>query len=158
MAAPATTTRQTPTGYKMPDGYQSFMTFANKPSLKVWERQVKPPGIDGGEPIDTTTMHNTAWRTREPRHLRTLDAANFMAAYDPESYSDLLTLINSNQAITIRFPDNSTLAFFGYLQKVEFGELKEGEMPEMTLSIVPTNWDSANKVEASPVFTGSAGT
>lgn len=158
MAAPTTTTRQTPTGYKMPDGYQALITFARKPAIKFWERQVKPPGIDGGEPIQTTTMHNIKWRTMDTKHLMTLTEAQSVVAYDPEMYSDILTLINGPDSVTVKFSDNSKLAFYGYLSKIDFGELREGEMPEATITIVPTNWDYVNKVEADPVFTGSSGT
>jgi len=158
MAAPTPTTRQTPTGFKMPDGYQALITFANKPAVQLWERQVKPPGLDGGDGIDTTTMHNVRWRTKANRHLITLAEASAMCAYDPDSYNDLLSLLNSPQSITVRFPDNSTLAFFGYMQKAEFGELKEGEFPEVTVQITPTNQDPTSTSEQAPVFTAAPGT
>lgn len=158
MAAPTPTARQTPSGYKLPDGYQTLITFARQPAIKFWEKTIKPPGIDGKEAIDTTTMLNSQWRTFAHRSLQTLTPASVKAAYDPEYYTAIRSLINTNDTITVRWPDGSTLAFYGFLQGIEYDELVEGTMPEATLTITPTNWDAANGVEAGPTFTGSAGT
>jgi len=142
----------------MPDGFRSLVTFASNPSIQLWERQIKPPGIDGGEGIDTTTMHNVAWRTRQPRKLKTLDPSTFMAAYDPDVIPSLYGQINRQDTITFTFPDGSTLCFFGFLQKFEPGELREGEFPDATCTFVPTNQDLTTGVEQAPVFTPAAGT
>jgi hypothetical protein len=159
MAAPPTTVRSAPTGFKLPDGYQTTISFALKPTVQFWERSVKPPGIDGGDPIDTTTMWNVSWRTRYARHLKTLTDCSGEAAYDPDCIPDLFAIINNVGGITIAFPDSSTLTFWGFLQKVEFGENKEGEMPVLNYTIVPTNQDpGALGGTEPPVYTPAAGT
>lgn len=163
MAAPSVTARVTPTGFKMPDGYQSTIAFANQPNIQFWEMTVKPPAIEGGDAIKTTTMHNARWRTSDAKKLVELGEVTGSAMYDPDvigatDNAGLRSLINANQAITIHFPDLSTLAFFGFLGKVEFGELKEGEPPTLTYTIHPTCWDPVNFVEAGPVFTAASGT
>jgi hypothetical protein len=158
MAAPTVTARSTPSGFKLGDGYQTLLAFASKPSIQLWEKAVKPPGIDGGDGIDTTTMHNQVWRTKDTKHLKTLSESTMTVSYDPDSYNDILTLINKNDSITAHFPDGSALAFYGVLQKFEFGDLKEGEFPEATVSIYPTNYDPTGKVEAAPVFQAASGT
>jgi hypothetical protein len=66
--------------------------------------------------------------------------------------------VNRNQAITVRFPTSDSITFFGFLQKFEPAEQKEGEAPHATVTIVPTNWDPVNNVEAGPVYTAAAGT
>ncbi len=81
-----------------------------------------------------------------------------MAAYDPVVYTDILALINAPGGVTVHFPDGSTLDFYGYIKKFEPAALKEGEQPEATVTIVPTNYDPANHVEASPVLTSVTGT
>jgi hypothetical protein len=158
MAAPTVVARSTPTGFKMPDGYRALWAFANKPAIQLWEKQVKSPGVDGGEGIDTTTMHNNAYRTKAARHLKTLSDGSFAAAYDPDVIVDILAQTNIEQSITVHFPDNSSWSFWGYMQKWEPAELKEGEFPEATVTIVITNWDPMNFVEAGPVYTPASGT
>lgn len=158
MAAPSPTTRQTPAGIVLPDGYQSLVTFATDPDVSVWEKGITPPGIDGGEPIEQTTMHNADWRTFAPRSLKTLTPHTFMCAYDPDAFNQLYALVNVPTTVTVRFGDGSTLAFYGFLQKFEPAELVEGTQPEATVTVVPTNYDHVNKVEAAPVLTSVAGT
>lgn len=159
MAAPSATARGTPAGNKLDDGYSTKITFAGLPTVSFWEKTAKPPGIDGGDPIDTTTMHNSTWRTMASRALLTLTQAQTTVAYDPNVYNQIVSsLINSEQAITHRFPDGSTLAYFGFLKSFEPNDLQEGAQPEATIVIVPTNFDPVNKVEAAPVLTSVSGT
>lgn len=158
MGAPSVTARQVPTGYKLPDGFKTTIAFANKPAVQFWEKTVQPPGFDGGEKIDTTTMLNTTWRTMAARQLKTLTDCEVSAAYDPDVFPDILGLINVPQAITVHFPDNSTLAFYGFLQKFVPDAMEEGKFPEAKLTITPTNWDLSAGTEAAPVFTAATGT
>ena len=158
MAAPTPTVRVTPTGIKLKDGFRTLITFAADTDVEFYEKGVKPPGIDGGDAIPQTTMHNTAWRTMAPRQLKTLTESSVTCAYDPLVYTSILNLINVETTVTVTFADGSTLAFYGFLQKFEPGELKEGEQPEATVTITPTNFDPTNKVEAAPVLTNVVGT
>jgi len=158
MAAPTPTTRQDPGGIYLKDGYRSLITIGVDPDLSLWEIGVKPPGMDGGDAINTTTMHNDTYRTMAHRALKTLTESTFRFAYDPAVYSQLESQINVDTTITQRFPDGSTLAYYGFLQKAEFDELVEGEMPTGTATVCPTNFDHVNKVEASPAVASVAGT
>lgn len=158
MAAPASTVRQTPAGIKLDDGFPTKIAFARDPDVSLWEIGVTPPGIDGGDPIDTTTMHNVTWRTMSPRQLKTLTPFSFRAAYDPVVYTSIVELINEPGAITVHLPDGSKLDFYGFLQTFEPDEHAEGEFPEASCAICPTNYDPVNRVEAAPVLTSVAGT
>lgn len=164
MAAPAATPRGTPTGIKLKDGYSTKVTLSLNTTIELWEKTVKPPGIDGGDAIQQTTMHNTTWRTFASRGLLTLTEHTFKAAYDPSIYTSILSMINvqkvgtSAQVITVTFPDGSTLAFYGYVKMFEPDEHQEGTQPEATVTITPTNYDPVNNVEAAPVLTSVAGT
>lgn len=158
MAAPVATVRSSPSGIKLKDGFSTKITFATDDNIEFWEKSVKPPGIDGGDSIPQTTMHNTAWRTMAPRQLKTLTESSTTVAYDPVLYTSILALINVETTITVTFPDGSTLAFYGFLQKFEPSELKEGEQPEASVTITPTNFDPTNHVEAAPVLASVAGT
>lgn len=158
MAAPSATARVTPTGIKLKDGYQSLVTFANDSNISLWEKSVTPPSANGGDSIDQTTMHNTTYRTKAPSALLDLGDSSFTAAYDPDAYNQIIAIINEETTITVTFKDGSTLAFYGYLQAFEPAELTEGSQPEATVTIVCTNWDPTNNVEAGPVLTSVPGT
>src|SRR5678816_2046032 len=158
MSAPTTTARTTPAGLFLDDGFSTKICPTADPDVSFWEKTVQPPGIDGGDPIETVTMHNIAWRTKRARALKTLTDCVITAAYDPNLYNNILALVNVEGSWTVHFPDGSTLSFFAFLQKVEFAELQEGEFPECTLTIVPTNWDPVAGVEAPPVLTSVPGT
>ncbi len=158
MAAPTVTARLTPVGIMLQDGYVSHITFAADPDISFWERSVQPPGMDGGEPINLTTMFNNTYRTNVPRQLITLTPIKVVACYDPAVFSQIQALMNVVTAVTVLFPDGSTIAFWAFLQKFEPGELVEGKEPEATLTIVPTNYDPVNDVESDPVVTSVAGT
>lgn len=158
MAAPTPTARQSPTGIRLDDGFSSLITFGADPNICFWEKTVTPPGIDGGDSIETTTMHTDAWRTMAPRQLKTLTDSSTTVAYDPNVFNEILALINVRTTITVTFPDGSTLAFYGFLRSFEPSELTEGEQPEATVNLTPTNYDPTNDVEAAPVLTSVAGT
>lgn len=151
-----TTARQTPGGTKLDDGFSTKIAFAADPDVSFWEKSVKPPGIDGGDAIDTTTMHNTTWRTFAARALRTLTESSITVAYDPKVYDQIVALINVNGWITVHFPDGSILNFVGFLRSFEPGDNSEGAQPEATISITPTN--ILNGVETAPDYsaTGTA--
>ena len=157
MAAPAATTRGTPSGLIMKDGYRCLITFASNPTIGLWEKTVKPPGFDGGDKIDITTMHNNDLRTFEPRQLITMTAGGATCGYDPGVMTAILSLINREDTITVRFTDGSTWAFFGFLKSFQPNDVSEGSMPEAQVEIEPTNKDSSD-VEQLPVVVSVTGT
>lgn len=157
MAAPTPTARETPTGLKLKDGFSSLVTITSLPNISLWEVSAKPPGLDGGDAINTTTMHNTTYRTMAPRALKTLTESTFKAAYDPGVISTLVGLINVETTFTQDFADGSTWAYYGYLKAFEPDELVEGTMPLATVTVVPTNWDPSGQVEAGPAVVSVTG-
>lgn len=159
MAAPATTARTAPAGKMLEDGYSTRIAFARDADIEFWEKTVTPPGLDGGDAIDITTMHNVTYRTMTARSLVTLTEFTITAAYDPTVYTKILNnLLNQPGSITCHFPDGSTLDFFGFLRVFEPQNHVEGTHPEATITITPTNYDPVNDVEASAVLTSVAGT
>jgi hypothetical protein len=137
---------------RMDDGFSTRISFSAAPTsaLKLYEKEVTPPSFDAGGEIDTTTMLNTKYRTKWPKSLITLGSQSFVAAYDPDVYAQLITMLGVNQLITITFPDASTLAFWGWLNKFEPNALVEGEQPTANCEIICSNQDN-NKAEVPPV-------
>ncbi len=158
MSAPTPTAPGTPTGFKMPDGFKALITFASKPNISLWEKSVKPPGLDGGEPIDTSTMHNIKYRTAYPRALVTVDDGSANCAYDPDVLADILAQINVPQSITYLYADHTTYCVWGYLGGFKPQGLVEGQMPMAQATFPTTNWDANGKVEAGPVLSPASGT
>lgn len=142
---------------RIDDGFSTTIGFADLASVKLYEKAVTPPSISGGGPNDTTTMQNTAWRTRSPKKLKTLGESSFTAAYDPDVYDDIAGAngVNKNQLITITFPDGDTLAFWGWIDQFNPNEIVEGEQPTAEVTIICSN-QNASGAETAPVFTAAA--
>jgi len=152
MAAPTPTARVDPTGIRLTDGYRTLVTLAADTNVRLWERSITPPGLEGGDPIDTTTMHNDRWRSMAPRALITMTEFQMECGYDPKAYDELLALLNVETTITVLFPDTSTLAFYGFMRNFQPGALEEGTFPTATVTIVPTNADPTTGAEEAPVL------
>jgi len=138
------------------DGFSTTIEFSVVSSgvtvaLLLKEKDVTPPGVDGGGENDTTTMRNTAFRTKQPKNLKTLTDASFTAAYDVAVYDEIMELINTNQLITITFPDSSTLAFWGWLNTFVPNTVEEGAQPTAECTLVPSNQNDAG-AETAPVY------
>lgn len=141
-----------PSSVRMDDGFATLITLANIPTVKIYEKEVTPPGWSGGDAIDTTTMRNTTWRTGAPRKLKSLTQVTAVVAFATEALSSIQAQLNVNQQITVTFPDNSTLQFYGYLAEFTPGRFTEGEQPTATITIRPTLVNNSG-VETAPVFT-----
>ncbi len=139
----------------MTDGYKTTIAFGTTGALTTMdEREVTPPAIAGGGAIDTTSMANTAWRTRFPKQLKTLTEASVTIVYDPAVYTSFTGAINVNQEITITFPDTSTLVFWGWIDEFSPGANAEGEQPTADLTIICSNMNGSN-AEIAPAYTGA---
>ena len=154
----ANTARIAPVGIPLDDGFSTKIAFASDPDVSFWEKTVKPPGVDGGDAIEQTTMHNTAWRTMSSRSLKTLTPVTGTCAYDPVVYDQIVALINVEGSITVHFSNGDTLDFFGFLKSFDPGDNEEGSQPEASFEIVPTNTDPSDGSESAPNYITSAGT
>ena len=158
-AAPSTTARSAPTGKFIKEGFPCKLAFARLPAANFWERVVGSPSIDGGDAIDITTHFNLKARTKEFRRLYEHGEFTVQAMVDPLLKTQIKnTLINQNGAITRHYPDGTTEDFFGALRMAEFSEDDSGEPMIVTLTVTPSSYDPANRVESEFVVTEVAGT
>lgn len=157
MAAPTTTSRVVPSAIKLKDGFKTTLTPKRNPDIKFYEKQVTPPGLDFGDPIDTTTMLNVEWRTKWASALKDMSPVEAKVGYDPAVYEEIEEVGGINDEWTIRLSDGSTIAFWGILTKFMPDALVEKTFPEASITIVPTNEDN-DGAEQGPVFSFVAGT
>ena len=139
---------------RIDDGHPTSIAFGSTPSgetLLFWEKEVTPPGLNGGGRNDITTMRNSVWRTNAPKKLISLTAGSFVASYDPEAFEQVLSMLNVNTQITVTFPDTGTYTFWGWLNEFTPGAATEGEQPTATVSIEPSNQNDSG-VETAPVL------
>jgi hypothetical protein len=141
---------------RLRDGYPTTINLSGA-GVTFWEKTVQPIGIDGGEPIDTTTMRNESVRTKAPRHLYDVTPIQINAAYDPTVYTTILAQININQQIVTTMPDGATITWWGYLQKFIPEVNEEGKEPMAAITLVPTNVN-ASDIETIPVLAAGSGT
>jgi len=134
-----TTARTTPTGNKLKDGFRTLIAFAADPDVKLWEKEVTLPGIDVGEKIPTTDMHNVTWRTYAPRALKDFTDGSFTVHYLGASYDQCLALCGVNGWITAHLPNGDTIDFIGFMKSFIPEAMQEGEPPTATVEFCVTN-------------------
>ena len=140
-----------PNELRLDDGYSTIITFANVPTIKLFEKDVTPPGIQGGGPIATTTMRNTAWRTNAPKQLKAVSTITATVAYATEVYPILMAQIGVNQLVTVTYPDGSSIDMWGWLDDFQPGTNVEGEQPTATLTVQPS-LRNADGDEVAPAY------
>lgn len=159
MAAPIAVARGYPNFPPMHEGFPVLVGILGFTTLCFWEIDVKPPAMDGLEPMDITTQHNALVHTMFPRYLEKYDPITVMCAYPSKAYEDIHAHLNVIINMCITFPDSDQLAFFGFIQKFEPEALKEGDFPKANMTIVLANIDPQNAyVEAPPVYIPVIGT
>ncbi len=123
------------------NGHQTTITLENVPDAKMYEREVTPPSVSGGGPIDTTTMRNLVVRSQGAKSLLTVGQISATVGYASSLFETLMAQINVNQRITVTQPDGSRLRMWGYLDSFTPNPNTEGEMPTAEIVVQPTNRD-----------------
>jgi hypothetical protein len=153
MPPPAPTARVTPTAKKPGSGYKILITFALDPDIEIWEKTVKPSGMDGGDPIDTTTQHNNVVRTKAPRALIESTDITITCTYNPIALGSIRAILNKETTITTAWWDGSTYAQYGFARTFEPGDVAEDGQPEGTLTVSITNQDPTTGAVEEGVYT-----
>lgn len=138
--------------HRIDDGLGASFAFSLDASVRMWEKTIKPPGMDSGGPNDTSTLRNTTWRTMAPKGLVTMTPLTATVAYDPFFLGEVLAMLGRNQQITVTFPDASTWAIWGWIDKFEPNEMAEGAQPTAQLTFQPSN-QNTSLAETAPVYT-----
>lgn len=157
MAAPAPTARVTPGDLSgiFGNGFSSKITFALDPDIEFLEISVTPQGFNMPDDVDATTMFNVNRMTKDPAALYETTDAQAVVAYSKETEAQVRAILGSFTTITIKFPDGSTLADFGWLRSFVPGELTINGRPTATITIGFAGKDDAG-AEQDPVKTDPA--
>ena len=129
------------------DGHPTRLTFyalGTSVTIYMKEQSVTPPGLDGGDPNDTTTMLNVNYRTKQPKKLIDTTPAAATFSYDPRILDQLLSILNVNGVVRIDYPNGDAWEFWGWLASFTPGECVEGAMPTATARIECGNQDDSN--------------
>lgn len=141
---------------RMDDGFSTIITLANIPTVKLFEKEVTPPGMELGGAIDTTTMRNIEWRTMAPRKLKTLTQVSAVVAYATEAIEQLWAQIGKVQRIQVSYPDESSITFWGWLESFTPASHKEGEQPTASIVVQTGNRNPAG-AETAPLYDNGGG-
>lgn len=148
-------------GLRIDDGFQTIVDFLGNgddlslPSAwtaKFYEKEITPPGFDGGGPNDTTNMRNIKRRTKAPKKLISMTEMTFTAMYNSEVFdpTEVEARLNIIQVCRITNADGSQTGFWGYLDKFAPGPVIEGTTPTATLTVICTNQRHVPAGDASP--------
>jgi len=136
------------------DGFRTLIAFANMNNVAFAEVHVKPFGLDGRGPIDTTSMRNLKYVTKWPKQLVDLTPIQSDCQWVPSLLPQLKQFaLLINQLITITMPTGDLLQFYGWLDKAEPQPQKEGDVPIIQFTIIPSNINPIG-FEQSPRFNG----
>lgn len=139
---------------RLDDGFSTVISFASDTTVLFYEKEVTPPGVAGGGAIQTSTMLNTAWRTKKPKSLKDLTPGNLVVAYDVGVYPEIIALCQVNNLITVTFPDTATVAFWGWLEAFNPSALVEGEQPTAEITVETSN-ENDSGVETAAAYTAA---
>jgi hypothetical protein len=143
---------------KLTDGFKTLIAITGITAL-FEEIEVTPPELDANGVIDQTTMRNGRYRTNLGKKLVTLGTISVVVAYDSNVIPQMQNILGSNRQIVITFPDGATFTFYAVVNKFTPDALKEGERPQATLELIPSNLSTAaTPAEIGPVLVNATTT
>lgn len=116
------------------DGGGIRVVFVNQ-GISVYEKNVTPGGVEGGDPIDITTNDNTSQRSFAPPRLTSPTPTNLEVTYDETDLAALEAAVDQSDTIRIEWPDDTTRAKVGWLRSVTPNQATEGEQPTAALVV-----------------------
>jgi hypothetical protein len=119
-------------------------------TLALKLKSIQLLGVDGGDPIDATTLANTDFMTKQPQTLKEMMDFSFTCQYFADDLTKVLTEVNKLQSLSITginpgFSEN----FWGWLKSYEPRESGKGEEATASGTVVVACMDT-NGVEQSP--------
>jgi hypothetical protein len=136
-----------------PTGTTITFTLDAGDSFEFHYIEVTPPSIDGGEPIDTSLLATTQYRTKMAQELKDIGPIAFTAEYQPELVMSAPYGESGN--ITINFPGQGSMTFRGYLRNFQPDALKVGERAQGSGEFIVTNTADDGFTPQYPTWAGA---
>lgn len=125
------------------DGFSTRHAFAEG-ALSVEEVETTPPGVDGGDGIDQTSMANNTFRTEYPRALKTITPGGCRVKYKSDSITAIIAQVNVVQKITTSMPDGTDQVWWGWIKSFIPDGLTEGGLPTANMEMRSSGMDNAD--------------
>jgi hypothetical protein len=136
---------------RLNDGHATLITLENDPTIKLFEKEVTPPAINAGGPIETSTMRNVSVHTKAPKKLKGVGQTKASCAYATESIQRIYAQLGSNQRITVTYPDGSRYRYWGWLDSFTPGSNTMGAQPTAEVVFEASNVNNQDQ-EAPPEY------
>lgn len=99
--------------------------------------EITPPSVDGGDPIDTSLLSTTEFRTKMAPQLKDMSNIQFTAEYQPQLVLDVPYGVGGT--LTIMIPGEGSLTVRAYLKNLQPQSLRVNERATMSGEFVVTN-------------------
>ena len=113
--------------------------------------EIQFPGVDGGEPIDVTTLCNTAWITKQAPKLKEVPNWTASLLYIASEYDNIIALINVNSVCVITVPTVATITFYGYIKSFIPQQTGKGAVASANAEFVVSCVKTTDSAETGPV-------
>lgn len=138
---------------RLSESVGAVISFASYTSVKFYVKQMAPPGVDAGSPIQTTLLANSKYHTFTTPKLISVTDFTLQVSYNSDAMVDAIGFVGLNQLITFTWPDGFTFTFYGAIMKFTPGELVPGTQPVATITIHPTMENPTTLAETAPTYT-----
>jgi len=115
------------------DGYNCRISLVNQ-GITVYEKNVTPPGVEGGDPINITTNDNGDFQSFAPRSRKQKTPAQSEVTYNDTDLDALEAAVDQSDDILRVWPDDSTKLESGWLRSSIPNQTQEGEQPTTNLT------------------------
>jgi hypothetical protein len=127
----------------LPNGFKTLITISGV-SATFEPVDVTPPSLMADDAVEQTNMLNNNWRTFLGGALLALGDIQITVHYSVASFDQIKNILRQNRAVTIRFPDGSSLMTYCIIQGFEPSALTINEKPTATLTLKPSNLTTSN--------------
>jgi len=115
------------------DGYNIRISLVNQ-GITLYEKNVTPPGVEGGDPINITTNDNGDFMSFAPRSRKQRTAAQAEVTYDDTDLDALEAAVDQSDDILVVWPDDTTKLDSGWVRSVIANQTQEGEQPTANIT------------------------
>jgi len=115
------------------DGYNIRISLVNQ-GITVYEKNVTPDGVEGGDPINITTNDNGDFQSFAPRSRKQRTPSQSEVTYNETDLDALDAAVDQSDDILIVWPDDTTRLQSGWLRSNIANQTSEGEQPTTNLT------------------------